>query len=134
MKTYYAIVNTDDKRRVTISGQYNNLKDFRKDISSNNMTVWNLCIFNEEQWKKVQNDDEEFLKTLEDKRDKMRNRSKCYNQACREMKKYKDDYKKKLNAIYETKQESLENKIKRLENSTNLDDTVEYMILTNKII
>ncbi|MBN1076051.1 hypothetical protein DVV91_17155 [Clostridium botulinum] len=134
MKTYYAIVNTEDKRRVTISGQYNNLKEFRSDLAYNNMTVWNLCIFNEEQWQKVQNDDEEFLQTLEDKRDKMRNRSKCYNQARREMKKYKDDYKKKLNAIYETKQESLEDKIKRLENSTSLEDAVEYMILTNKLI
>lgn len=128
MKTYYAIVNTDDKRRVTISGQYNNLKDFRKDISSNNMTVWNLCIFNEEQWQKVQNDDEEFLQTLADKRDKIKNRNRCYNKVYREIN------KNRLNAILETKQESLENKIKRLENSTSLEDTVEYMVLTNKII
>ncbi|OSA95763.1 UNVERIFIED_ORG: hypothetical protein B2H93_04895 [Clostridium botulinum] len=125
MKTYYAIVNTEDKRRMTISGEYNSLKDFRSNLACNNMTVWNLCIFNEEQWKKVQNDDEEFLQSLEDKRCKMRSRNKYYQRTKREIIKSKNQY---------SKQESLEDKIKRLENSTSLEDTVEYMFLTNKII
>ncbi|NFT08429.1 hypothetical protein FDF26_15425 [Clostridium botulinum] len=92
MRKYYAIVDTKDRGKIVVSIKCKDLKAFKHLLNLNGMCVWKRHVFNEEQWNKFKNKDEEFLKEFNERRKVQDKKDRFFVNKSREMDRFKNKF------------------------------------------